>query len=436
MHTPKFAMPALSRERILAFLLFTWRRFNEDRCLQTAGALSYTSLFALVPLTTAVLGMLAAFPGFDAWRDQLTSFVFSNFVPAAGAVVQGYLTEFAHNASRATIIGILVLLFSALSLMISIEDAFNRIWRVKAGRRATSRFVIYWTALSLGPLLVVAALAISSYLIALPFIDAAAAQFSLKARILAALPFLIMWSGLVAAYMVIPNRVVRLRDAFIGALIAAVLFEAGKRGFASYVTGMASYQQVYGALAMVPIFILWIYLSWIIVLLGASLTASMSAFEYRPPGQRITPDGEFSGLLRVLGHFIGAHRSGQSLSSNDLRVSEPLLTEDLLQRYLDELQRNGVVSLTDAGDWVLSRDPAGISVLELLNNGDYRLPFTRIEVSEADAAALAPADALLNRVASEVRSQLQVPLADILSAAQNVPLAASPAPSWPEPEIP
>ncbi len=427
MHTTKFATPALSREQILAFLLFTWRRFNEDRCLQTAGALSYTSLFALVPLTTAVLGMLTAFPGFEEWREQLTSFVFSNFVPAAGAVVQGYLTEFAHNASRATVIGIFVLLFSAVSLMISIEDAFNRIWRVKAGRRATSRFVIYWTALSLGPLLVVAALAISSYLIALPFIDAAGAQFSLKARILAALPFLIMWGGLVAAYMVIPNRVVRLRDALIGALIAAVMFEAGKRGFAAYVTGMASYQQVYGALAMVPIFILWIYLSWIIVLLGASLTASMSAFEYRPPGQRITPDGEFSGLLRLLGDFIVAHRSGKSLSSSDLRVSEPLLTEDLLQRYLEELQRGGIVTLTDAGDWVLSRDPAGISVLELLNTGDYRLPYTRIEIADADAAALEPADALLHRVAAEVRSQLQIPLADILSADQTVPRATTPA---------
>ena len=147
----------LDRERSLAFLDFTWERFLEDRCLQTAGALAFTTLFAMVPLTAAVLGVLSAFPVFEEWRIKLTGWVFNNFVPAAGDVVQTYLTEFAANASKATAIGVLVLVFSAISLMMSIEDAFNRIWRVKAHRGALSRFVIYWTALSLGPMLLVAA---------------------------------------------------------------------------------------------------------------------------------------------------------------------------------------------------------------------------------------------------------------------------------------
>jgi membrane protein len=169
----------IDRDRAVALLRFTWHRFLEDRCTQTAGALAYTSLFALVPLTAAILGVLAAFPVFAGFRERITGWVFRNFVPAAGDIVQGYITEFAANASKATAVGVLVLFFSSIALMMSIEDAFNRIWRVPNARGHASRFVIYWTALTLGPLLLAAALAISSYLVALPFIGDAAAEISL-----------------------------------------------------------------------------------------------------------------------------------------------------------------------------------------------------------------------------------------------------------------
>ena len=138
-----FARTRYDRDRVFAFLRFTWQRFLEDRCFQTAGALAYTSIFALVPLTAAVLGILAAFPGFAGWRDQITTWVFENFVPAAGSTVQGYITQFADSASKATAIGVLVLLFSAVSLMMSIEDAFNRIWRVQVARGATALSLIH-----------------------------------------------------------------------------------------------------------------------------------------------------------------------------------------------------------------------------------------------------------------------------------------------------
>ena len=222
----EFATRRYDREQTLAFFRFTWRRFLEDRCLQTAGALAYTSLFALVPLTAAVLGILAAFPVFDEWKDRLTAFVFRTFVPATGDVVQGYLTEFAANASKATTVGVLVLIFSAIALMMSIEDAFNRIWRVATDRRAASRFVIYWTALSLGPLLVAAALASGSYLVALPLLDAAANEYSLKARVLSVSPFLIIWTALAVGYLVIPNRSVRVRDAVVGGLISGAVVKS------------------------------------------------------------------------------------------------------------------------------------------------------------------------------------------------------------------
>ena len=408
-HPAEFARKIrFDRERSLALLRFTWHRFLEDRLTQTAGALAYTSIFALVPLMAAILGIFAAFPVFETWRDRITNWIFANFVPAAGGAVQSYVTEFAANASKATAVGILVLLFSAVALMMSIEEAFNRIWRVPNARGHASRFVIYWTALTLGPLLLVAALAISSYLVALPFIDVAATELSLKTRMLSALPFLIVWSSLLAGYMIIPNRAVRFGHALLGSFIAAALFEAAKRGFALYAT-RTSYTQVYGAIAIVPIFIFWIYLSWAIVLFGASLTASLNAFDYRPPGQRLARGQEFAGMLRVLGHFAAAHRDGRGLKSETLMTAEPFLTDDLLQRYLGDLHRIGLIQCNELGEWVVVRDFATVSLLEIYEEGSYRLP------NDASIAREEPGQVreMLARLAANVRDGLDVPLAEI-----------------------
>ncbi|MEO5623740.1 MAG: YihY family inner membrane protein [Dokdonella sp.] len=405
-----FARILRDRERVGAFLAFTWHRFLEDSCLQTAGALAFTSLFAMVPLTAAVLGILAAVPGFASWRGQLTQWVFDNFVPTTGSSVLQYITQFADNASKATAVGALVLLFSATSLMMSIEDAFNRIWRVQITRGVGARFVIYWTALTLGPLLVVAALAISSYAFALPFIDAADAQFSLKTRVLNGLPFLIVLATLFSAYTVIPNRDVRLRHALIGALLASILFEATKRAFAFYVVRYASYEQVYGALAMAPIFFLWIYLSWMIVLFGASITASLSAFDYRTADMRLSREQEFSGLLGVLAQFAAAQRAGKGVCSEALLEAEPLLDDDLLQRYLGDLYRVGLIQRGDQDEWLVVRDLASIDLLEIYEEGGYRLP---VGASLPLDARAQPAAVLLDRLGIQVREVLGIALADL-----------------------
>ena len=279
-------MLRITRHRLGVFVRFTVQRFLDEHCLLTAGALAFTSLFALVPLITVVLSILAAFPVFAQWRDKISGFIFANFLPATGDVVQTYFTQFADNASKATAIGILVLVFSAVSLMLSIEDAFNRIWRITVARKAAARFAMYWTVLTLGPLLLVAMLATSSYVFALPLLEQAD---TLRTHLIGWLPFLIQWVVLAAAYTLIPNCRVRVSHAVVGALITALTFEAAKQVFAAYVA-RASYQEIYGALSIVPIFIFWIYLSWIFVLLGASLTASIQAFDYKVPGPESSPD--------------------------------------------------------------------------------------------------------------------------------------------------
>lgn len=405
----EFARKPLSdRDRLRSFARFTWRRFVEDRCTQAAGALAYTTIFATVPLMAAGLGIMAAFPGFADWRVKVSNFVFANFVPAAGTAIQEYITQFADNASQATAIGVVVLLFSAISLMMSIEDAFNRIWRVTVRRSTGARLLVFWAALTLGPLLLVAILAVTSY-IAMPF-SGEGGRFALGTRLLSTVPFVIVLGGLFTSYLMIPNRTVRLRDALIGAVVAAVLFDLAKRGFALYVGNFASYQRIYGALSVIPIFIMWIYLSWVIVLLGASITASLNAFDYRPAELRLPRGQEFAGLLPVMRDFIDAQREGRELRTAQLMDNHPYLSDALAQRYLSGLVAADIIHRTEAGAWVLVRDVAVTTLADIYESGDYRIPAGDIDVP---GAARDESLQLVQVMRDRIRDGLDIPLAEV-----------------------
>lgn len=361
------------RERVFAFARFVWHRFVDEQCFAAAGTLSFTTVFALVPLTTAVFGILAAFPVFQQWSDSLSDFVFANFVPAAAKAVQAYLVDFAGNASRLTSAGAIALLVSALLMMSSVEESFNRIFRAPARKRRMARFVVYWTVLTLGPILIAASLGLSSYLLALPGFDGAAEDLHLGERLLRLLPYLVTWGALALAYLVVPNAPVRLRHAAIGGLLASLLFEATKQGFAQYLA-QASYEQIYGVLAAVPIFLVWIYLSWVVVLIGASITASLSAFRYVPRELAVTPGLEFAALLRVYGRIATATRSGEPPTRDALAAADPWLSDGQLDRFLAELLAARCVHRTEVGTWVLLRDPATVPLSELFAGGPYRWP--------------------------------------------------------------
>jgi membrane protein len=409
-------MTRLDRHRVIAFIRFTAGRFIDDRCQQSAGALACTTLFALVPLTAALVGILSGFPAFAEWQDRITNFIFENFVPATGEAVRDYLRQFADNANKATALGVIVLIVSTLTLMLSIEDAFNRIWRVPKSRPVGMRFIVYWAVLSLGPALIVVALAISTYLLALPLIGDVEAVYPVRSSLIGMLPFLIEWTALTAAYWLIPNRSVHVRHALLGALIAALLFEAAKRAFSWYVVSGANYQQVYGALAVVPIFILWIYFSWVIVLLGASLTASMNAFDYRPRSRRLKPGEEFRGLVRVLAHFAAAQRLGAGLHSEALCDREPFLSDDLVQRYLGDLNAAGMIQRNETGEWVLTRNLSAVSLYDIYAACDYRLPLDEALPITPDSPSDAEATRLLGAAAVDVKKILTAPLSEIFPA--------------------
>jgi len=408
-----FLHQRIDRERLRAFARFLWQRFVDDKCFETAGALSYTTLFAIVPLLAAVLAIISAFPAFADWRDRFSDFVFRNFVPSAGSAVQGLLLQFANNASKLTAVGILFLLVSALMMMASIEDRFNRIWRVPTKRSHGSRLLLYWAALTIGPLLVVAVLVLASRFIATGGPDAQSTGQG--GTWLMLLSFAFTWLILLAMYMLIPNRTVMFRHAGIAAVIAAILFEIARALFALYVTHVPSYQQIYGALAAAPLFLIWVYFSWVIVLLGASLAAAMAAFEYRPLHERLPAGCEFIGLLRVLQHFAAAQRQGVGLHSEELCRRERFLADELLQRYLADLHDAGLLTRAEAGEWVLSRDLATVDLADLYRAGHYRLPLNEDAMQRALSGLTAPARAAIVAASDALCRNLDVSLATLFA---------------------
>ena len=261
---------------LVAWLKLLWRRIEEDNMTTLAGNLAYVSLLALVPLIAVVFALFAAFPMFSDVSVQIRHFIFANFIPATGDVIQGYIEQFVANSSRMTVVGAFGLIVTSLLLMYSIDSALNTIWRSSRTRPKIYSFAVYWMILTLGPLLAGASLAISSYLLSLRW---ASDLNSVIDDVLRIFPLILSWAAFWMLYSIVPTTQVRNRDAVIGSLVAALLFEAGKKAFALYITMFPSYQLIYGVIAVVPILFVWVYWTWCIVLLGAEITVTLG--EYR-----------------------------------------------------------------------------------------------------------------------------------------------------------
>jgi len=417
-------------DRIRYFRRFVWQRFVDDKCFETAGALSYTTLVSLVPLTVAVLAMFAVFPAFADARTTLIDFVFVNFVPSAGVRVQEALQSFAANAKSLTGISILVMLFSALSMMISIEDRLNRIWRVHQARRWSSRLLLYWAALTLGPILVGGGIAATSYVTAAPFLSVASDRIhTIGSSLLATLPFLVTFFTLWLMYAVIPNTRVSRRDAAIGALLGAVLFEIARWGFAQFVGQANNYQQIYGKLAIIPIFLLWIYLSWVIVILAASIAASLSAYEYQPPSETLPAGAEFLGLLVVLRVFVDAQRHGECVDVAEVRLRAPCLSAGAISSYFDDMQLADLIQRGESGGWLLSRSLDSTDLLRLYRCTHHRLPLDPVGEASALGIELSPELlVMLDELATVLQAklgtrldQIYPPAADPTADAEELP---------------
>jgi membrane protein len=259
------------------FSLLFVRHCKQDKITVSAGHLAFVSLLSLVPFIMVFFTMLSAFPAFADARGELEELIFSSFVPHAGGQVQTYVTKFVSNASGMGAIGILSLMVVALMLISNIDKTLNSIWQSQSERPIFFTLTIYWTVLTLGPLLMGSSVAVSSYLVSLAN-SAEEYTFGVTTTLLKVVPFITSVGAFFLIYMLVPNKKIDAKHAAFGALIGALLFETSKKAFALYVTSFPSYQLIYGALAVIPILFVWVYLSWMVVLIGAEVIHVLEIF--------------------------------------------------------------------------------------------------------------------------------------------------------------
>jgi len=355
--------------RVKHLAAHVWRHFSEDRLFDEAASLSYTSLLSMVPLLAVVFGVASAFPVFQQWSEQLQSFVFTNFVPDSGDQIQSYLAGFLESVGKLTLTGTLVLIVTALFLMLRIERTFNLIWRVPTARSIRDRVIMYWAVLTLGPLALGAAIGLSAQ----PIFEQVAQGASTHSSWRSVGVFCLSWLAFSLMFLLVPNRRVRVSYAVVGAFLSAVLFGLAKKAFVAFVAN-ASFNVIYGALASIPIFLFWLYLVWIVILLGASLAASLTTFNDRKVDWGWPDKWEFLFAYRLVGHLWQAQAGGKSLSIEELLNLLEGSTETELASQLGLLFDAGLVTRSESGCWLLCRDLETVSLLDLYHAGEYYLP--------------------------------------------------------------
>ncbi len=360
----KLKLPNLGIVDSFRFLRYVTVRLEEDRCTQMAASLTFTTLLSLVPLITIVLTVFSALPVFSDFSTPLKEFILMNMAPETGGrIITGYMQQFAESASRLTAVGVAFLAVTAMLLMHTIEAAFNMIWRVSRPRSLLQRVLVYWAVITLAPLLVGGSLSLTSWLVGF------SAEYTkqvhmVSLEVLKFLPVALTTAAFTLLFRVVPNRYVPMRHAVIGGLIASAAFESMNQAFAFYISHFSGYKLVYGALASVPIFLMWVYLSWLTVLFGAIITASLSHWR-STHSLRLDQAAKLYyavGILKLMhkGFLKGEVQTLPSLS-RQLHIGY-----DDVERILEKLVKAKMVGKLAAQGWSMVRTPESIEIGELL----------------------------------------------------------------------
>ncbi|MFA5679337.1 MAG: YihY family inner membrane protein [Pseudomonas sp.] len=361
-------------QRLVYFCRYLLRRFGEDNCPKNAAALTYTTLFAVVPVMTVTYAMLAAIPAFNEVSGQIEGFIFDNFVPSTGAALRDYLSEFSQQARQLTGIGVALLMVTAFLMLVNIEKSFNAIWRIRQPRRGVSSFLLYWAVLSLGPLLLGAGFVVSTYLASLSFLTGDAVLASAWKQLLGWLPLLLSIAAFTLIFVAVPNTRVRLQHGLAGGVLVALLFEGAKACFALYVALFPSFQLIYGAFAAFPLFLLWIYVSWLIILFGAELVCNLGS---SVAWQRSAYPWLVS-LLSLLRIFMHAQKDGRVVDLPTVNATGWPMPEDLWLDLTEWMEGQRYITRAQQGGYVLSRDPEQLDMSELLE----ALPYAMLRISD------------------------------------------------------
>lgn len=385
-------------------------RYRDDRCSEIAAALVYMSLFALVPLLTVVYAIGSAVPTAANLEHQLEQFLVENLLPESSSEVVGYLSGFSDQAKNLTGVGILILTITAVLMLRNVERAFNNIWRNRENRSPISSLLLYWAVLSLAPILLGLGLGVQAYLYAAANAIAGVDSLGVSAFLLSLLPFVLSVFGISALYVAVPNCAVPFRHALIGGIATAVAFSIAKAGFTT-VMANSSYTLVYGAFAAVPVFLLWLYITWNIVLLGGVLVHSLSAYQSDEQANRPV----LLKALDVLFLLWRAQKVGEPIRElsliRDRQVVIGGLDSESWRFIRDRLMTAKLITQNSQGRYLLTRALSDVTLIDIkeLINGELDIP-------RAPNSALSwqkQASSLLAQQRDDQRELLAVPLTEL-----------------------
>ena len=341
------------------FLVYALRRFLSDGCPQSAAALTYMSLFAIVPMLTLMYSMFSLVPAFQELGGQVEEFIFSKFLPSSGQEITQYLSEFSNQARKLSVAGVAIILVTALLMLSNIEKTFNHIWATTGSRKGLAGFLVYWAILSLGPLLLAVGMIMSTYLMSLRLMVTEVDSLGLVALLFSYLPWLLTWLAFTLLYVAVPNCKVRVVYAAFGGLITTLLFETAKALFGQLVAH-SIYTNVYGAFAVIPLFLIWIYLLWMLILFGAELVRSLETFQYQG---RDTELPDLLAVLIILWQCWRRQQKGRSLSDRSMGIIG--LNVEQWRRLRNVLLGQGVLEKTASGHYVMIRDADTIRLVDI-----------------------------------------------------------------------
>lgn len=376
------------------------RHYGENETSLAASSLAYTSLLALVPFMTVIVTVFSAMPLIQGVGEQIQNFIFENFVPTTGDVLQEYIAGFAEKSRSLSISMFLATFITSILMMYTMEKALNRIYDAKPSGNLLKKITMYWAVLTMGPLLVGGGIALTTTLMSNVGFNTA------KLYLLKILPVLASTIGFFLIYLVVPNRKVKWKSAFIGALTAAILFEFAKRGFAWYVTTFPSYQKIYGALATIPIFLVWVFLSWNIILLGGTIAAILETSRWRSHVQDYQGNHRFLVIMDILYKLWIASKKGKSVPLNKISESLYRVPDNEIFEQLKWLEDNELIQTNQEGDYFLLRDMESISIGKLYTIGRFSLPTKTPKNFELF-------EPFINRIWSKIYPDMKLPVKTI-----------------------
>jgi membrane protein len=401
--------------RIYRFWSWVLRQFLADRCMVRASALTYASLLALVPFMIVIVSALSLFPFFDQASHNVQSFIFQNFVPHTGDQVLQVVSQLESQASKLPAIGFAFLFVTAIMLLFNLDRTLNEIIQTQSKRRLLGSFLMYWALMTIGPLLLGASLAVTSYIQSIKWLDFMGVS-SLIATALSPLPFLLSAVAFSFIYIVVPHGGVKFRYGIIGGVFAAILFELAKHVFAFYVETFPSYKLLYGALATIPLFLLWVYVSWMIFLLGAEVVNGLRHQQAYRSVQVMEPL-----LLAYVALYEGwrQYQNQSAITLAQILSAIPFCSIEQLDKVLQQLCELGYFMLINKEEYVLCKDLRNITFSQLQYDMGFTVTWQVVTQAAKKLTAFAP---LAKPYQAQVQAEMKTSpkLVALFEAVENI----------------